>query len=53
MKFVLFFPLGTYALSMDWVDFCWVEWHEIRVIYEAFPVVVYAGKAWTQVLTGY
>ena len=20
---------------------------------EAFPVVVYAGKAWTQVLTGY
>ena len=22
-------------------------------LYEAFPVVVYAGKAWTQVLTGY
>ena len=31
-KFVLFFPLGTYALSIDWVDFCWAEWHEIHVI---------------------
>ena len=34
MKFVLFLPLGTYALSMDWVDFCWVEWHEVHVIYQ-------------------
>ena len=33
MKFVLFLILGTYALSMDWVDFWWVEWHEIHVIY--------------------
>ena len=34
MKFVLFFPLGTYALGIDWVDFCWVEWHKIHVIYQ-------------------
>ena len=25
--------LGTYALSMDWVDFWLGEWHEIHVIY--------------------
>ena len=33
-KFVLFLPLGTDALNIDWVDFCWVGWHKIRVIYQ-------------------
>ena len=28
----IIFILGTYALSIDWVDFCWAEWHKIRVI---------------------
>ena len=38
MKFVLFLHLGAYVLSMDWVDFYCVEWHEIRVITQGFRV---------------
>ena len=41
MKFVLFLILGTYALSMDWVDFWLGEWHEICVIY--YKVLGYAN----------
>ena len=32
-EIVLFPILGTYALSMDWVDFWLGEWHEICVIH--------------------
>ena len=25
-------PFGYIYISIDWVDFCWAEWHEIHVI---------------------